>query len=259
MIDELTYIIVEDEYFARENLKSIISEVRPRWKLAFTSESVDETVSYFNEGGKCDLAFMDVELVDGNCFEIFSKSNVEVPIIFTTAYDEYAIKAFKVNSVDYLLKPVSVPATRNAIEKFERWEELHPRQTVDYKSIAASLAALNGGRRRLLISQGNGYSVIDVEDVAYFVSEEKYVFAVDLSGHRNITEYTNLNQLESDIDARQFFRAARNVIVGIRAIQRVHKYFNGRLKVTVRDGSSSLSVIVSAARRDDFLRWFGDK
>lgn len=257
MIDQLTYIIVEDEYFALENLKSIIAELRPGWRLAFTSESVDEAVRFFNEGGKCDMAFMDVELVDGTCFEIFSKAVVEVPVIFTTAYDEYAIKAFKVNSVDYILKPVSAAAARSAIEKFERWEESHPRQPVDYKSITASLASLNTGRKRLLISQGDEYSVIDVSEVAYFVSEEKYVFAVDFSGRRNITEYANLNQLEEDIDGNRFFRAARNVVVSVRAVQRVHKYFNGRLKVTVKDGQGQLPVIVSAARRDAFLTWLG--
>lgn len=254
MISSLSYIIVEDEYFALENLKSIISELRPKWKLAYTSESVEDTVRFYACGGRCDLAFMDIELVDGNCFEIFSKTDIETPVIFTTAYDEYAIRAFKVNSVDYILKPVSQEAAKAAIEKFEKWKTLQEGHT-DYRQIAMSLAAFGRGHKRLLISHGDEYTYVDMNDVAYFISEDKYVFAVDFQGKRNMTEYTNLNLLENDIDATKFFQAARNVIVNISAVMQVRKYFNGRLKLIVRNGVSQFQVIVSAARRDMFLEW----
>lgn len=256
MVTELSYIIVEDEFYALENLRRTISSLRPQWQPVFTAESVAETVRFFSQGGRCDLAFMDIELVDGNCFDIFSQTDVDVPVIFTTAYDQYAIKAFKVNSVDYLLKPVSEEAALGAVLKFEKnreagragWGELMAR---------LSVIGRQHGRDRLLISRGDEYTYVNVEEVAYFVSEEKYVFAVDFKGSRMITEYTNLNVLAEDIGPKRFFRCSRNLVISLESIRHVRKYFNGRLKITVKDGQQTISAVVSAARRDDFLKWFG--
>lgn len=255
MKDEICYIIVEDEYYARENLKRTIAALRPEWQLVFTSESVGDTKQFLESGQRCDLAFMDIELVDGNCFDTLSDIDFDIPVIFTTAYDKYAIKAFKVCSVDYLLKPVSESSAAEAIEKFERYFA-HPVKP-DYAELLSAINRLSGrgGRKRLLISRGNEYKFIETADIAYFFSEEKCVFAIDKNGRSHITEYSNLNNLENDVSRKDFFRCSRNTIVALAYITHIRKWFNGRLKVSVKNGDEQLSVTVSAARRDDFLKW----
>lgn len=251
----MKYAIVENEHFALENLKTIVSQLRPGWTLCFTSESVEDTVEWLNGGPDVNLVFMDIELVDGNCFDIFRQTHTELPVIFTTAYDEYAVNAFKVNSVDYLLKPVSEEAVSEALEKFEKYRS--PASAgIDYAALEKALSNKTY-RKRILTSQGDSYGYLEISDVAYFLSEDKYIFAYTQSGTGNMTGYSNLSQVEKDLDPDEWFHITRNMIVRIGNITGVRRYFSGRLKVRIKVAGKTMDVVVSAPKRAKFLEWYG--
>lgn len=253
----MKYIIIENEAFALENLKKIVTRLRPDWHLQFTAESVEETIEYLLAKPNIDLIFMDIELVDGNCFEIFKRVKVDTPVIFTTAYDDFAIQAFKVDSIDYLLKPITEDAVSEALEKFERLT-VKKDETPDYTQLLQQLMP-PANRRRILISSGDNYDYVMIEDVSFFLSEDKYVFVYLRSGVRRMTEFRNLSEVECIVDTKRFFQVSRNVIASIESIDKVSKYFNGRLKVIVKAGNEKQDAVVSAARRQTFLDWLGDK
>jgi len=256
LIYNMNYIIIENEYFALESLKSIVEQLRPDYKLLFTAESVEDSVDYLKQNKQANLIFMDIELVDGNCFEIFRQVEIDIPIIFTTAYDEFAIQAFKVNSVGYVLKPVSESAIVEVLDKFERYHTDTPSANIDYKALEP-LIAPKSSKKRLLANVGDNYIHVDMDDVTCFLSEDKYIFVITQSGKRLVTSYTNLGQVEAEIDPEQFFQVSRSIIVNINAIARVAKYFNGRLKVILKGNNDAGDIIVSAAKRDQFLKWMG--
>jgi len=252
----MDYIIIENEYFALESLKSIVARLRPEYHLLFTVESVEDSVACLKANRQVGLIFMDIELVDGNCFEIFRQVEVDIPIIFTTAYDEFAIQAFKVNSVGYVLKPVSESSIAEVLDKFEKYRAEAPPAAIGYKAIGRQLTS-RSAKKRLLANVGDNYIHIDMDNVACFLSEDKYIFVITQSGKRLATSYANLGQVETEIDPEQFFQVSRSIIVNINAIARVAKYFNGRLKVVLKDNNDSGDIIVSAAKREQFLKWMG--
>ena len=254
----IRFAIIENERFALENLKQMVQALRSDFELCFSAESVEETVAFLRETAADhlpELVFMDVELVDGTCFEIFRQVTVDIPIIFTTAYDHYAIAAFKVNSVDYLLKPIGEKDVAQALAKWERQRQYQ--QKLPYRKLAEDVSRAQTIRRRILINSGDSFGYVNFKDVAFFLSEDKYVFVYLHSGHRHMTTYASLNDLESELDAETFFRIARNIIASIDAVKSVHKFFNGRLHVTLAAGHEEQSALVSAARRDAFLNWMG--
>lgn len=251
----MNYVIIENEAYALENLKHSIAGLRPAWQLVFTAESVEQTVAFLRSRPAIDLIFMDIELVDGTCFDIFRQVKVETPIIFTTAYDDFAIQAFKVNSVDYLLKPIGELALSEAIIKYERLTS-HP--NIDYQTLLAHMSR-PPGRQRILISSGDTFGYVMIDDVAFFVSEDKYVYAVMRNGQRRMTNFSNLAEVEAIVDNTRFTQVSRSIIASIESIGKVSKYFNGRLKVQVCAGGEVQEAVVSAARRQVFLDWLGGK
>ena len=248
------YAIIENEEFARENLRQTVASLRPGWKLVFTAESVEECIEYFSGEPDADVVFMDIELVDGNCFRIFDQCEVTAPVIFTTAYDDYAVKAFEVNSVHYLMKPISAGALEKALQKYEKGAEAQ--QSPDYSSIMRALKPPTPARSRILISSGDNYMYLPVEDVAYFIREEKYVEAVRHDGKAYVTDFKNLSEAYAVVDPGSFFQLSRNIVTSIRAVGKVSKWFNGRLRVELRCGDRQETVVVSQSRRQDFLDWF---
>lgn len=251
----LNYVIVENEYFALEHLKGIMSKIRPDYKLVFTSESVEDCIQFLEKPHQVDLIFMDIELVDGNCFEIFSKVNVEEFVIFTTAYNQFAIQAFKTNSVDYLLKPIAENSVLASVEKFEKLRKI-TEKNVDYLPLQNLFN--KKPKNRILVNKGDEYNYVEINDIAYFISEDKYIVLVTFSGKKYLTDYVNLNEVENELDISLFSRVSRNLIINIHSIQNVSKYNNGRLLVMINDPSGkNLEAIVSAARKDEFLKWLG--
>lgn len=250
MKDTVRYGIIENERLALAELKRMIGLLRPEWEIVFTGETVEEAIAFFRSEPDVDIIFLDIELDDGSSFDIFKSVEVNLPIIFTTAYDEFCLQAFKVNSIDYLLKPLSLEDLAQAIAKFEKGRI----STVP----ANKLAELrNKTASRILIASGDRYSFINIEDVAWFMSEDKYVFAVTTEGKRHLISYPSLGDLEKDLDETDFFRITRKYIVRVSAIESVSKFLKGRLYCHLKAGDSAENVLIRAERRDEFLQWLG--
>jgi two-component system response regulator LytT len=245
----MKYLIVEDERFAYEELKRMMVKLRPDYLLEKQTKTVVDTIGFLKESA-VDLILMDIRLADGNCFEIFNHVEVTTPVIFTTAYDEHAIKAFKLNSIDYLLKPFDETELETALTKFEKI--FH---NSSYKSSSKSFEQLLllKTKNRFLISKGENYHYIETKDIAHFYSEDGVVFLHTFSDRRYIINYT-LDQLEQQLDSRLFFRVSRNCIGNVKAIENVAKYFNSRLKLSFLPECPH-DILVSRVRVPDFLKW----
>lgn len=246
------YAIIENEEYSRINLQNIIKAVRPEYELIFYAETVSDSVSLLSGSSEPDLIFMDIELDDGNCFDIFRRADPDVPVIFTTAYDEYAVKAFKVNSVDYILKPITEEDVARAILKYEK-RCLAAR---DWRQVSEDYASLRT-RSRMLVSDGNGYSFVHTDDIAWFESEDKYVSIRLNNGKSLLTDQESLDMTAQVLDPDRFFRISRPVVTSIGAISKVSKHLRGRLQVELQAGTEKRTETVSAARRPGFLNWLG--
>jgi len=249
----LRYLLVEDERFAYEELKRMINKLRPDYNLAEWTKTVIRTVEFLRNNS-VDLILLDIRLADGNSFDIFEQITVTTPIIFITAYDEHAIKAFKVNSVDYLLKPVEERDLATALNKFEQYRTVSPIVS-DYKRLEEALTG-NSRKNRFLIQKGETYHYVETSEIAFFYSEEKVAFLHTFSGKRFIIDYT-LDKVERMLDEKEFFRVSRNCIANIHSIKKISKYFNSRLKLSFQPECPH-EVLVSRVRVPDFLKWVDD-
>lgn len=243
-------LIIEDEVLAQEELVRILGKHFPDIDIVSIIGSVRDSTELLR---KCnvDLIFMDIQLSDGCCFDIFNVMEVRTPIIFTTAYDQYALKAFKVNSVDYLLKPVDedelVAAVKKMDYKYDRIKGL----------IESFTSAINRYKTRISVKSGDSYSFLQLDNVSHFIADDGLTFAVTNSGRKHLIDYT-IAALEPVLDPKFFFRVTRGCIVSIDSIGKVSMYFNSRLKITLK-GHDDISLIISRARVQDFLNWIDDK
>ena len=244
------YLLVEDERFAYEEMKRMMEKLRPDYRLEAWASTVEQTVQFLKHH-PVDLMLLDIRLTDGSSFDIFEQIHVATPVIFTTAYDEHAIRAFKVNSVDYLLKPVEETDLQAALSKFEQLRMTTP-AVPDYKQLESSLMS-NYKKNRFLIQKGDSYHYVETPDIAFFYSEDKVVFLHTFSDKRYIVDYT-LEQVEQLLDERTFFRVARNCIANINSIRKISKYFNSRLKLSLQPVFPH-EILISRVRVPDFLKW----
>jgi len=246
----IKYLIVEDERFGYEEMKRMIDKIRPDYQLVGWTNTVIQTIEYL-KNNSVDLILLDIHLGDGNSFDVFEQISISTPIIFTTAYDDHAIKAFKVNSIDYLLKPIEEQDLVNAFNKFERHR---PTGSIipEYKKLQEALTR-NCKKNRFLIHKGDTYHYVETSDIAFFYSEEKVIFLHTFSDKRYIIDYT-LEQIERMSDEKNFFRVSRNCIASIRSINKISKFFNSRLKVTFQPECPH-EILVSRVRVADFLKW----
>lgn len=251
----LNVIIIEDEIPAARLLYSMVSTLRPEWKVEIIPGSVDDAVEWFTLHEEPDLIFLDIHLTDGDAFDFLSAVQPKSAIIFTTAYDQYAIRAFSVNSIDYILKPVDEKNLANAITKYESLYNQKWRQSGEY--IETLLEALRHPekkyRSRFLISGKDEFWSLQTEDVAYFYSEEKTTFAVVSSGREYIVDLS-LNRLEEQLNPEQFFRMTRQMILNIDAINHAVPYFKGRIKVMVNPPFKS-DILISEGKTSAFKLW----
>ncbi len=247
----MKYIILEDEPYAQEHLKSMIKRLRPNWELDFSADSVEDTMAYFREGNRPDICFCDIELSDGNVFKVINRYASEIPVIFITAYSTYCMDAFKANGVGYVLKPIMEEEVEDAIVKFERTQgqRVEPAPEPDDKTKDAP--------QRVLISSGDSYSFVEMDRVAWFMSEDKYVFVITTSGECLMTAFKSLAEVEDILDPQRFFKLSRNLVCAIESVRKINRYFKGRLKVILKAGEREEECYVSAARRADFLAWVG--
>lgn len=242
-------LVIEDEIPAQEELVRILRKHFPNIEIVDIIGSVRDSVEWLRNN-TADLIFMDIQLLDGCCFDIFDVVEVRTPIIFTTAYDQYALKAFKVNSVDYLLKPVDedelVAAVRKMDYKYDNIRNLIESYmpTVRYKT-------------RISVKTGDIYRFLLIDGVAYFISEDGFTYAVTNNEKKHIVDYT-ISSLETQLDPKRFFKLSRGCIVSIDSIEKITAYFNSRLKVTLK-GRKNISIILSRVRVPDFLNWIDDK
>ncbi len=252
----MNILIVEDEHHAVKRLVSLIQQIRPSANILTSIDTVEDAVEWLTSHPAPDLAFFDIQLADGLSFDIFTKVNLTHPIIFTTAFDEYAIRAFKVNSVDYLLKPIQEEELTHAFQKFEQLYQHQPTQ-YDAQSIQQMLRSMMQKEytERFLVKVGQQMTHIDVAQIAYLFSENSLTFLKTFSAQKHLLDYT-LDQIEEMVSPKLFFRINRKVIVHINAIERVAPYFNNRLALK-SNPRSDIDLIVSRDRVKDFKRWLG--
>ncbi|TBW30265.1 LytTR family DNA-binding domain-containing protein [Gramella sp. KN1008] len=249
-------VIIEDEIFAAEALQKIILELRPETRIMAKLPSIEEAVDWFGSNEMPELIFCDIHLSDGSSFEIFKQVEIKCPVIFTTAYNEYAIEAFKVNSVDYLLKPLKKEEILKAIEKYEELrqdtfsEELQNLQNLLQAQMGGNL---NNTKSRFMVKSGQSIKTIPSKEVAYFLAEDGIVLLVNFKGNRFAVNYT-LDELDRQLDDKIFFRANRQLIVNIRAVKEVHPYFKGRLQLRLEPASEN-DHIISNNKASDFKQW----
>ncbi|HOZ88270.1 MAG TPA: LytTR family DNA-binding domain-containing protein [Bacteroidia bacterium] len=245
-------IIIEDEKLSAEHLATLLKKADNTVDIVATFDSVKKSIAEFKKGLRADILFVDVHLADGLSFDIFSEVQVDTPVIFTTAYNEYAIKAFKINSVDYLLKPISIADLQNALSKYKRLNEKNNSEVLE--NLANAYQNINKQyKNRFMVKTGDTISSVKTEDVSHFISEDGLVIIVINAGKRYAIDYT-LDQLEEMLSPDDFFRINRKVIIHISSIKKVSPYFNSRLKLN-SDSLKDEECIVSRERVGDFKMW----
>ncbi len=247
-------LIIEDEPQAAQRLTTLIRELITDPQILAVIDSVKRSVQWLEENPKPDLIFMDIQLADGLSFHIFEKTQVKTPVIFTTAYDEYALKAFKVNSIDYILKPVDRDELAAALDKLKMLTGTeHDQQKVLDNIGQAVQHLLRKYKTRFVIKVGEHLKTIDMTNVRYFFSQEKTTFCVTDDNRNHILDYT-LEQLEEMIDPHDFCRINRKYLVRATAIQDIINYTNSRLRLVLK-GSADNDIIVARERVQEFKAW----
>ena len=248
----MKYLIVEDEDPAAARLEKLITAIAPDFSLLNHIVSIRSAVKWLQENEHPDLIFMDIQLADGISFEIFNQLTVKCPVIFTTAFDQYAIQAFKVNSIDYLLKPVKSDELETAIAKFRKSKASNEDQ-IPYEKLLGLLKGKPDLHKRLLIRFGDTIKAIEVADVAFFYTENKINYLNTFDNKSYPIDF-NLDQLETMIDKDQFFRINRQFIVNIKAISRMVSYSKSRVKLELLP-HTDIETVVSTDRSPNFKNW----
>jgi two-component system, LytTR family, response regulator LytT len=250
-------LIIEDELLAVKRLEKMLSEVDEQAEIVGLTDSIEASVKWLSSQPAPDLILMDIELADGQSFEIFNKVAVTSPVIFITSYDEYAIRAFKVNSIDYLLKPVKKEELKMSFQKLRSMQKLTPKDVVYLEQMEKLIRELTSQkkehRERFLIKSGQSYFSIESEGIAYFYTESRLTHLVTWQNKDYILDYT-LDELEATLDPGVFFRANRQFIVSIKSVKTIHSYFNHKLKVTLQPPPKE-ELIISRERATEFKNW----
>ena len=245
--------IIEDEPLAVEHLTRLVHQVDASIEIVFQCDSVSKAVKWFQSTPAIDLVLLDIQLADGLSFDIFEKVVVTTPIIFTTAYNEYAIKAFKVNSVDYLLKPIDLEGLTDALAKFQSWPTTQPSQAETLRKLAQLLGQEEPAKKRFIVKVGEHIHSIPMEEVSFFFSQEKATFIQTTNHRRYLIDYS-LEQLEKLAPKNRFFRINRAFFIGFESIADIISYSNSRLKVKLNHCGDD-NIIVSRDRVASFKKW----
>ena len=243
--------IIEDEQHAAKKLERQLLTADSEISVLVKLETVEQSIEWL-KNNTVDLIFLDIHLGDALSFEIFRKIEIKTPVIFTTAYDQYAIQAFTVNSVDYLLKPVNKEALKKSIEKFR--ESRLTQQGIDYTKLMAALQPDNQEyQKRFMIHTGNKIKTIQVEEIAYFFAEGKYCYLYSIDGNEYLIDQT-LDKLISLLDPDAFYRINRQFIISLTSIDEMYAYPKGRVKIILKPRNKK-EAIVSFDRSPDFKKW----
>lgn len=250
-------LIVEDEALARNNLRNLIMKQFDDIEIVGMLSSVRSTIEWLlDPEHRAEVIFLDVELSDGMCFDIFEQVRTDAKIIITTAYDNYALQAFRISSIDYLLKPIDPDELRAAVNRCRTHD------TADSFNVEELRKALSGDSRpayknRFVIRLGDRIVLLKIEDIAYFHAEDKSTFAVTFDGKRHILDMS-LDAAQEAVDPRRFFRVSRSQIVSVDAIETISKHLNNRLKINIQP-KPDFEIFVSRFRIPDFLEWLEGK
>lgn len=251
-------LIIEDEAPAFRRLQKVLEEVKPGVEIVEVLDSVQESIKWFNNHQAPDLIFMDIQLSDGISFEIFEQVSIKSPLIFTTAFDDYMLRAFKVNSIDYLLKPIKKEEVEASLRKLEdlRAKLSGPAPAVDLNELIQKIKLDDKRyRTRFLIKQGDKMLSVEAAAVAYFQLRHGVVHLVTQQGKDYLLDFS-LDELVQQLDPQQFYRANRQFIIHFQAIESVHKYLKGKLLVKLHV-STPEPITISSERTSDFKEWFG--
>lgn len=247
-------VIIEDEYTALENLKYLLQDIDKDIEVIATFDTVSKSIAYFNGKVEAELAFFDIHLADGISFEIFEKTNINIPIIFTTAYDEYALKAFKVNSIDYILKPIDEEELEQAVNKYKSTQQLPVSNAQQFQQMVEMLTKQKKQyKSTYLVQQRDTLFPLNISDIAYFTINSGIVSAVTFE-HKNYIIDEKLENIEVELNSDIFFRANRQFIVQRKAIQNLQLYFNGKLLLNVLPQPQE-QIIVSKAKAPQLKKW----
>jgi DNA-binding LytR/AlgR family response regulator len=244
-------LIIEDESPAVSKLKRMLQDLDPDIRILDALSTVEASINWLTENQPPDLVFLDIQLEDGLCFEIFENIKINTPVIFTTAYDKYALDAFKVNSVDYLLKPFNEEALEKAIEKYKTVFKVK----IDPSRVEKLINQFQPAKKeRFLIKIGEHYRSVKVSDINAFYIKERYNFILTKKGQNLPIDYS-LDKLEQQIDSSKFFRANRNIIISQDAISDIIAYSSSRLKIKLDGWSEEDDILISRDRVAAFKRW----
>ena len=251
-------VIIEDEAPAFRRLQKILEEIDPNIELLEVIDSVEEAVRWFNHNQKPDLIFMDIQLSDGISFDIFEQTHIEAPVIFTTAFDEYMLKAFKVNSIDYLLKPINKDDLKHSLNKYADMKRSFgsTNSSVDLNELINTIKLGDQDyRSRFLIKKGEQMLSVETDDIATFFTKNGVVYIKTIKDHQYILDHT-LDEIIQQLDPKKFYRANRQNIVAYKAIQATHKYHKGKLLVELVVKPES-PITISAEKATAFKEWLG--
>ena len=249
-------IIVEDEELAAERLAELIQAIDPAIEIVGMFDCIEETVEFLETRPALDLGFFDIQLADGLSFNVFEQTAVDFPVVFTTAFDQYALKAFEVNSIDYLLKPIEPKLLERAFNKFKNLKG-QQNLAITPEILQKTLALMNKPKykNRFLVKTGSHLNAFDTSDILYFWSADKMTWIRLKSGKKHVIDYT-LEQIESLIDPDNFFRVNRKYFIQLKAIEKATVYSNSRLKLHLPNLKNGEDVIVSREKVQKFKLWF---
>ncbi|GHE55042.1 MULTISPECIES: LytTR family DNA-binding domain-containing protein [Roseivirga] len=247
-------VVFEDEKLASERLIELIQELKPQAEVVASLKSVEAALLWLDNNPEPDLLVSDIQLLDGSSFEIFEQKPIKCPVIFTTAYNEYAIKAFEVNSVDYLLKPIQKEKLANALLKLEERQAEAVVSPLDIDQIRQVIQGTSVEyKSRFLVKFGQRIKAIPVEQIAYFFSQDKLTYLVTFEGKKLPLDQP-LEELEGLINPKNYFRVNRKYIVHFDAVSDIHPYFKGRVKLQLEPDAQD-DIVISSEKTPLFKQW----
>lgn len=253
-------LIIEDEMPAQNELERLllacVDELDEPIQIVGFIDTVEDAVDWLSSGNPVDLIFMDIQLADGKSFEIFNQVSIEAPVIFTTAFDGYAIQAFKVNSIDYLLKPIGLDYLLAALDKYQKIHSQHKGKSMlseDQVRQLLTVGQSQGYKKRFVATLGERIMQVPIDDISYFYADDNTVFMVTSQKKKFVINY-KLDQLSQLLDPALFFRVTRRYLAKIDAIKEINKYFNSRLLLSL-DPPTADEVVVSRAKVAEFMAW----
>lgn len=253
----MNILIVEDEELAQKKLQKTLTVVDDSAKVVGITDSIKSTVEWLQANDSADLILMDIELADGQSFEVFNLVEVKAPVIFTTSYDEYALKAFKVNSVDYLLKPIQKDELEAALNKYKKLAG-NSKADISIDSLVKELQQKlqpKEFRKRFLVKHGQKLVSIEVEDIGYFYSDGRLNFFKTKDNKKFVVDYT-MDELEDMLNPEEYFRISRSFYVSVNCIDKIDDYFGNRLILGLKPEVDK-EALVSRERVTDFKKWMG--